>query len=329
MRYVIPLLFLGSVGLGAQQAVPSHAVQRKPAASEAREVARVNGVVLTSLRLEAALSRLIPMESFHRNVNATKVDELRARALDQIVEEELEYQDGTRTGIVISSRTLDDAETSLRKKYGSQQALAAALARSGATLGDLRRELIRSMTAAEALRRAVTTRCQVSRTDARAYFDANPDRFTVPEQLHLRAITVGVDPSAGPTRWQDAKARAERLHAQLLNGASFEDLARTNSTDPSASKGGDMGYVHRGALTDEFERATHGLAVNAPSDVIQSLYGYHIVQVVEVVPPTKKTFPEVATDLQRDLTTTRCETLKREWLASLRARSTVVLQGRT
>ena len=114
MRYVLPSLLLGSATLAAQQAVPSHPVQRTPTPTETREVARVNGVVLTSLRLEAALSRLIPLESFHRNVSAAKVDELRARALDQIVEEELEFQDGTRTGIVI---TRDRKSTRLNSSH--------------------------------------------------------------------------------------------------------------------------------------------------------------------------------------------------------------------
>ena len=147
--------------------------------------------------------------------------------------------------------------------------------------------------------------------------------MTTPDKIYK------ADPSAGSTRWQDAKAKAERLRAQLLNGAPFDELARTNSTDPAAKNGGDMGYVHRGALTDEFERATHGLAVRTPSEVVQSLYGFHIVEIVDVAPPARKTFPDVAADLQRDLTSTRCDTLKREWIASLRARSTVVVQGRT
>ena len=117
MRYVI-LLLLGSVTLSAQQAVPSHAVARPLGRAATEEVARVNGVVLTSLRLQAALSRLIPMESFHRNVTASKVDELRAQALERPRVREQRAQpeaDEVRGGFVARDQQQDREGEHLRR----------------------------------------------------------------------------------------------------------------------------------------------------------------------------------------------------------------------
>ena len=83
-----------------------------------------------------------------------------------------------------------------------------------------------------------------------------------------------------------------------------------------------MGFLHRGALNDEFERATHNLTPGVASAVVQSLYGFHIV---EIRPPSRKSFADVAADLQRDLTSKRCESMKAAWVKDLRGRATVIL----
>ena len=329
MRQVTVLIVLLSVvPLTAQRGFPSHPVAGA-AAAQAREVARVNGVSLTSRRLEAALNALMPFESFHRSVAQAKLEQVRAKALERIIDEELQYQEGVRLGVRIPDARLRREVASARKTYGTQAAFEATLASSGATLDDLTRELRRTLTADEALQRGVTAKCQVTRAEASAFFDANPDRFVVPEQLHLYGITIGVEPAAPPARWTEAKARAEDVRRQLLAGASFTDLARTYSTDATRASGGDMGVLHRGALADEFERATHALPLKQPSEVVQSLYGFHVVEITEVRPSRRMTFADAEADLQKDLTAKRCESMKTAWLADLRGHATVVLAGST
>jgi peptidyl-prolyl cis-trans isomerase C len=290
-------------------------------------VARVNGVPLLSHRLEAALNTLIPLESYHRVVDPAKMSELRRRALDQIIDEELQHLEGQRLGIVIPPSKVEKEVASTQKKYGTRAALAAALAKSGATMRDLRLELQRRLVIDEALRRSVTMKCQVTPQEAEAFFASNPDRFVIPEQLHLYGITFGVEPSASPAQWADARRRAEDVRQQIAAGASFQEMARTHSSDPSRASGGDMGLLHRGAMTDEFERATRDLPVGRPSAVVQSIYGYHVVEITDIRPPQRQTFAAVASDIQRDLTTQRCASLKSSWIAGLRARGTIEVVG--
>ena len=71
-------------------------------------------------------------------------------------------------------------------------------------------------------------------------------------------------------------------------------MARTHSTDKTRESGGDMGFVHRGSLTDEFEQALRDLKPGGVSPVIQTLYGFHIVRVASIRPPEQKALPEVA-----------------------------------
>jgi parvulin-like peptidyl-prolyl isomerase len=313
------------VPVAGQQAYSSHAAAG--ARPPAREVARVNGVSLTSARLNAALNALIPLESFHRGVGAGKLDELRKKALDRIVAEELQYQEGVRVGVLVPDDQLQKEMAGVQQKYGTRAALEAALQRSGATMTDLRRELHRTLTVNATVRRAVTARCEVSRDEASRFFALDPNRFVEPEQLHLYSITIGVPPSANARQWADAKQRAEEVRRKIKAGVSFQAVARTYSTDATRASGGDMGFLHRGAFADEFERATRNLPLRQPSNVVQTLYGYHVVEIFEVRPSRRMSFNDVAQTLQTDLTTKRCASMKETWIAALRARSSVVFAG--
>jgi SurA N-terminal domain len=105
----------------AQKPVASHAsASARPAAVHV--VARVNGAPITSDRLDVALNRLIPFESFHRNVSATTVEQLRGKALDGLVDEELRYQDGARQGLTPSAAEVDAGMKAFTARYASREA---------------------------------------------------------------------------------------------------------------------------------------------------------------------------------------------------------------
>lgn len=326
MRTLAALIVLSACAnaASAQQPVASHGTAAPPAPA-AHVAARVNGAPIMSDRLDVALGRLIPMESFHRNVSAETVGRLREQALGDLIDEELRYQEGLRLGLTPSNAEVDAALARAVASYKSREAFEEARRRAGASTADLRREIRRSLVISKAYERTVASRCQVNAEEASRFYADNPERFVVPEQLRLYAITVGVDPGAPAQKWTEAKARAEDALRQMKTGAPFEEMARTYSTDKSRERGGDMGLVHRGSLMDEFEQAVRGLKPGDVTPVIQTLYGYHIVRVASIRPPEKRAFPEVAAGIQKDLTTKRCAEMDTTRAARLRAAATIVV----
>lgn len=79
----------------------------------------------------------------------------------------------------------------------------------------------------------------------------------------------------------EAKRKAQLLKERLDNGADFSQLARTNSNDLSAAKGGDLGWLYEGDTVPEFERAMNALKTNEISNPIKSPFGWHIIQVLD------------------------------------------------
>jgi parvulin-like peptidyl-prolyl isomerase len=323
MKTAIAIVLVSSMpAVAGQRAVPSHVTDARPRPAP-YAVARVNGVPVMSDRVDAAVNTLIPLELFHRSVDPDKMAELRARALKDLVDQELEFQRGVRLGVRVASSEVDAAMARARKRFTSPAAFEERLKATGGSVAELRREIERSITVQKTFDRAVTATCQVGIDEARRFFAANQDRFVMPEQLHVYAITVGVDPSANSEAWASARTRAEGVRRQIQDGASFEEMARTYSTDASKTVGGDMGFVHRGTLADEFEQALRAVAVGRVSDVVKTLYGYHLVRVVEVRPPQQKTFADVGTEIRKDLTAKRCAEAKDAWIARLRAAASI------
>jgi parvulin-like peptidyl-prolyl isomerase len=309
--------------VNGQRALPSHAVAAPPRPA-ASVVARVNGVALMSDRLDAAVNRLLPFESFHRGVKPEKLAAVRAKALKDLVDEELQYQHGVQLGIRATEPEVERVVAQARRRFPNAQAFESRLRASGATVTELRREIQRSIVVQKTLGRVVAAQGEVGAREAKRFFEANPERFIVPEQLHVFAITIGVAPAAPPAAWSAARARLEDVRRQLQHGTRFEDLARTHSTDPSRTSGGDMGFVHRGSLNDEFEQALRPLEPGQVSDIVKTLYGFHLVRLAEIRPPQSKTFADVGTELRRSLTRQRCDEMKTTWIARLRAGAGIV-----
>jgi len=308
----------------AQQPIASHATPGGPA-PRVTVVARVNTVPISSDRLDVALGRRLPLESFHRSVSAETVQRLRRQSLDELIAEELRYQEGLRLHLMPSEADVNAGLSRVVAGYKSRDAFDQARRRSGASMNEVLQEIRRAIVIRNAYQRAVDSQCQASVEDAAAFFAANPDRFVVPERMHVYVVTIGVDPGAPARQWTEAKARAEDVARQIRNGAPFEDVARTHSTDAARTAGGDMGLVHRGSLADEIEHAVRGLTPGEVSPVVQTLYGFHIVRVTAIRPPERSAFAAVVAGIQKDLTRQRCADMDAAWTARLRASASVEL----
>ena len=90
-----------------------------------------------------------------------------------------------------------------------------------------------------------------SDADVQAYYDANIEKFTQPEQVRLSVILLAVPAWADSATWDAAREKAAGILLTIREGREFADAAREFSNDPSAANGGDMGYVHAGVLDGE------------------------------------------------------------------------------
>ena len=77
---------------------------------------------------------------------------------------------------------------------------------------------------------------------------------------------------------EEARARAEEVKQMLADGADFEAMAREYSDGPTGPRGGDLNSFGRGVMHPDFEAAAFGLEVGGISDLVETPFGYHIIQ---------------------------------------------------
>lgn len=138
---------------------------------------------------------------------------------------------------------------------------------------------------------------QVSDAQLQQQYQENIDSYRTPERVKVRHILIKTE---GKPK-EDApklKAKAEDILKQLQHGANFADLAKKDSEDPgSAEKGGELGWIVRGQTVPSFEKAAFSLKPGQLSGVIETEYGFHIIQVEDKQTAHTQTFDEVKPQL--------------------------------
>jgi peptidyl-prolyl cis-trans isomerase SurA len=142
------------------------------------------------------------------------------------------------------------------------------------------------------------------------------------EQAHVRHILVRTNELVSE---DEAKRKLLNLRERIANGVSFAELARLNSDDGSASRGGDLGWVYPGDTVAEFERAFAELKPMEVSQPIKTPFGWHLVQLLE------RRTADVSSDrrrvdARRILLDRKGDEAYQEWLRQLRDRAYVELR---
>ncbi|HYX63304.1 MAG TPA: peptidylprolyl isomerase [Burkholderiales bacterium] len=142
------------------------------------------------------------------------------------------------------------------------------------------------------------------------------------EQTRLRHILIRTTEAVSDA---DARRRILQLRERIMNGADFAEIARTNSDDTTAARGGELDWVYPGDTVPEFERAYEALKIGEVSEPVRTPFGYHLIQVLER--RTSEASPERRRLQARQVLRERkADEAYQEWLRQLRDQTYVELK---
>jgi len=143
----------------------------------------------------------------------------------------------------------------------------------------------------------------VNDKDLKDYYDQNIQRLSSKEERRASHILITAAKDAPEAEKKAARAKAEALLKVVkAKPASFAEVARKNSQDPgSAAKGGDLDFFGRGAMVKVFEDTAFKLNKLDISDVVESEFGYHIIQLTDIKAPKVASFESMRSSLEADL----------------------------
>ena len=151
---------------------------------------------------------------------------------------------------------------------------------------------------------------QITDKEIEEYYQANRDsKFHKPKEVKARNILVRVPPGADAKQKTDAQTRANRILTEARAGKDFAQLAKQESEDSTAAKGGDIGWVTQEQLPSPLDKAVFSLAKGETSNVIESSTGFHIVKVEDIRDEKTQSLKEATAEITRAL---KAEKGKRE-----------------
>jgi peptidyl-prolyl cis-trans isomerase C len=165
----------------------------------------------------------------------------------------------------------------------------------------------------------VEERSPTTDSDVRTYYDENPDLFKEPEQVKASHILILVEQGADDATRKDALSRIRGVQQKLRDGADFAEMAREFSEGPSGPNGGDLGYFARGQMVPPFEEAAFALPVGRVSDVVETQFGFHLINVTDRRPEQKFAFEEVEENIRNRLRGEQAQVVMGDYVEELRA----------
>lgn len=152
------------------------------------------------------------------------------------------------------------------------------------------RELLERATnetlARQFVQRYVDVRAEPSEEEIKTHYLDNKERFVVPESVSIQHILV------------KKRQQAEALFEELKEGAPFEELVAKKSIARSWKKGGRLGWLYKGRMDPELEKAAFSLEKEKLSDVIQTQEGYQIIKVLDKREARKVGFDEAKVSIR-------------------------------
>ncbi|MBW8458677.1 MAG: peptidylprolyl isomerase [Thiobacillus sp.] len=166
---------------------------------------------------------------------------------------------------------------------------------------------------------------------AKERYEVNKASYVIPEAIRVAHILLTVNVENPESSDEVVRAKAERLLAELRDGADFGELAQKHSEDrgSSRSKGELPGWSEKGKLVPPFEEAAYALKPGEVSGLVRTRFGYHIIKLLEKREARQQTFEEVKESIVSALRNEFLGSKRAEWNKAFLGNKPIVLDDAT
>lgn len=272
VHFIILMLIVGISNIFAQQLVESIA-------------AIVDKEIILRSEVEQFTQNYILQNRLKIRPGSEEYNQLRKKMLEGLIEQKLLLAKAEADTVKVDDQMLDQ-RVEERIKYmveqvGSQDKLEEIFGSSISQIRKDTRKLIKEQMLVEQVRAMRFRDVKVSRREVEEFYKMYKDSLpTRPATVDISHILKVIKPSEEAQL--KAYRKAEMVLQKLKDGEDFAKLAKLYSEDPaSAKRGGDLGFTQRGDLVPEYEAIAFNLKDGEISDIVQTQFGFHIIQLIE------------------------------------------------
>ncbi len=242
----------------------------------------VNGTVLPRAELDMAVENFLKhQQMFGMEFDSTQVDSVRNVILDSMISNELLYQESQKAGFEVTDEEVAREIEIIAGRYPSREDFEKSLADQGVTEEALRKQISRNSAIRNWIDGEVAAKIVVPEEDVAKYYENNIAQYKHGEEVAAKHILLAINENAPEESLKVKKTSMEKILKRVKGGEDFSSLAVENSDCPSSSRGGDLGYFSRGQMVEPFEEAAFALKKGEVSGIVQTQFGFHIIQVYD------------------------------------------------
>lgn len=265
-------------------------------------IAVVNGTFLSRADFDREMNRVM-MQIIQRgrspeSFNATQLEK---EVLESMINRELLIQESRTKNIQVTEKEINDYYEKVRSQYSTEDEFKKALADMNLSEADIRNKIKDEIVFQRFIDTQFVQKVTISDKELEDFYEKHPEMFKQPEQVRARHILIKVDAKATDEEKAQAKKKLLEIEERLKKGEDFPTLAKEFSQCPSAAQEGDLGYFGRGQMVKPFEDAAFSLKPGQMSSIVETPFGYHLINVIDKKPETTLALSDVKEDLQRFL----------------------------
>lgn len=248
----------------------------------------VAAVVGKEIILISDINTMLTQYAMQNKVNPFKdealLNRLSTQVLDRMIDEKLLLIRAEEDTLIAEDERVDQVVeqqvNGFMQQAGSQEALEEYYGMSLPLIKREMRKRVANQIVIEKLRERQFGSINVSRREVEKFYTQYQDSMPrIGETANISHILMKVKPSDDAIG--TAMEKITRIRQMLDEGQDFGELALKYSEDPSAkSNKGNLGWTSRGDFVKEFEEAAYALEVDEISDIVQSQFGFHIIQLL-------------------------------------------------
>lgn len=275
-------LVASACGGGGGESVPTGAV----AVVDGAEISRVE---LDKLIGRAKSAAEAGKQQFPK-VGTPEYQGIQTQYVAFLVQREQFRQTASELRITISDKEVDKAlDDFVKSRFeGDRKQYEKALKQQGLTEQDFRETVATSVLSQEIFDK-VTKDVKVSEQDVLAYYTQNQTQYRTPAARDVRHILIAEKKSDGQVDFAKSKTEADRIYAELRDGADFAALAKKSSADPGSKDSGGKLTISRGQTVPEFDKTAFELKQGVVSRPVKTTYGFHVIEALSPVRKEKVT----------------------------------------
>ena len=248
-------------------------------------------------------------------------------AFEVIVAERLLQGQVKELGLEATEAEVGAAVEDIKKKNRlDDAAFDRALLNEGLTREMLRARIRGDLESMRVIQMKIRSRLKVSDEDLQNYYQQHEREFASGIEVHVRHIFLQLPAAAAAAEEAKARARGEKLLQRLAAGEDFAKLAREASQGPSASEGGDLGWLRRGVVQPEVEKAAFALETGQVSGLVRTRTGFQILKVEGRRGGEPRPFDQVKDEIRDKLTYEQGDVLRQQYVAELKKDAVIELR---